>query len=597
MPLSFDAARKAAGVQTPAYVPLSERAANATTGGLLPGSNGTAVPQGVRQPNIAQDTKTNPTSAPPNADAAPNAQSITIFTGLCDALNEFQQKLKEKNLCEIPDQYEILFSPTTMEQETVVIKGTTAYKSTPMANAKNPNAQLNPKSDSMNTTARAISVTAGTQIVQFIDQIMRGSTYITKQSNIIYDEATGNIIPNPDADNSKGFQWYKISFQATNLGWDSIRNEFAYKMTFIVNQYEITDIQSQFFNTGSFRGTHKSFYYWFTGENTQILDFEQEYNNLYSLVLTSPPNSGAPAADGAVPTSPNDILLNLTNERTSPSNNLPSLPRSFAAGTSVSSQYADKGAALIGASAADFLYSMSNQMSVKLKIVGDPAWLMQGEITNSITPENLSWSPFNPDGAINYEAGQVLFDIVWNRAGDYNYETGLVDVNGQTRNADGTLSLLQPQAHTVYVAQTVRSTFSQGKFTQELEGKAYTNNASATAATTARQRAKTNNQIDGNPVPTVDSRQPDRDFDTIETTQGTSDNPNPDVQAAVGPVVAQNLQPQSEAQPPTSNGDIDAIAAFGANPLPISTGNQTAQQSAQAVAAAENTQLMAPRDE
>lgn len=549
----------------------------------------------VRKPSIKQDT-TNPTSAPPNADAAPNAQSITIFTGLCDALNQFQQNLKEKDLCSIPDEYEILFSPATMEQETVVIKGTTAYKSTPMANAKNPNAQLNPKSDSMNTTARAISVTAGTQIVQFIDQVMRGSTYITKQSNIIYDETTGSIIPNPNADPSKGFQWYKITFQATNLGWDSIRQEFAYKMTFIVNQYEITDIQSQFFNLGSFRGTHKSFNYWFTGENTQILDFEQEYNNLYSIILTSPPNSGAPAADGTVPMSSNEILSNLTNVKTNPSNNLPPLPRSFAAGTSVSSQYADKGAALIGSSAADFLYSISNQMSVKLKIIGDPAWLMQGEVTNSITPENLSWSPFNADGAINYEAGQILFDIVWNRAADYNYETGLVDVNGQTRNADGSLSLLQPQAHTVYIAQTVRSTFSQGKFTQELEGKAYTNNAEG-AANSARQRAKNNTQVNGNPVPTADSRQPNRDFDTAGTNQGTTDNPNPAVQAAVGPVVAQNLQSQAEAAPPTSNGDIDAIAAFGANPLPISAGNQTLEQAANAVAVAEKTQLMAPRDE
>ena len=511
-----------------------------------------------------------------------------------------------------------------MEQETVIIKGTTAYKSTPMANAKNPNAQLNPKSDSMNTTARAISVTAGTQIVQFIDQVMRGSTYITKQSNIIYDEATGNILPNPNADPSKGFQWYKITFQTTNLGWDSIRQEFAYKMTFIVNQYEITDIQSQFFNPGSFRGTHKSFNYWFTGENTQILDFEQEYNNLYSIILTSPPNSGAPASDGTVPMASNEILSNLTNVKINPSNNLPPLPRSFAAGTSVSSQYADKGAALIGSSAADFLYSMSNQMSVKLKIVGDPAWLMQGEVTNSITPENLSWSPFNADGAINYEAGQILFDIVWNRAADYNYETGLVDVNGQTRNADGSLSLLQPQAHTVYIAQTVRSTFSQGKFTQELEGKAYTNNAEGAAADSARQKVKANKQIDGQGVPTTDSRLPNRDFDTTETNQETTDNPNPDVQAAVGPVVLENLQPQAPVEPPSSNGDIDvfaglagtsgftspqnaatAVKVFGDTGSTIATPSATSQalQNGQTVVFTESVtqvtteaQLMAPRD-
>lgn len=583
MPLSFDAAAKAAGIKPPTYVPLADRAANSTTGGLLPGSNGTAVSQGVRKPNIAQDTKTNPTSAPSNADAAPNAQSITIFTGLCDALNQFQQDLKTKGLLSIPDEYEILFAPSSMEQEKVTLKGTTAYKSTPMVTVKNPNAQLNTNTDSMSTTSRAISVEAGTQIIQFIDQVMRGSTYITKQANVIFDEATGTASPNLTANNSSGFNWYKITFQTTSLGWDTIRQDFAYKMTYIVNQYTVTDIQSQFFKPGAFRGTHKSFHYWFTGQNTQILDFEQEYNNLYGLILMSPPNSGAPASEGGTPeTGPSNVLSNLINTPITPVNNLPPLTRSFAAGASVSSQYADKGAALIGSSAADYLYAMSNQSTIKLKVVGDPAWLMQGEVTNSIDPQNFSWSPFNADGAINFEAGQVLFDVTWNRPGDYDFQTGLMDTSGQTRNADGSLALLQPQAHTVYVAQTVRSTFAQGKFEQEIEGKAYLNNAIAAASEREKARAVA---PEGETVPTTNPRLPERDFDTIEenAATNTTNNPNPAVQAAVGPVVVENLQPQAPAQPPSSNGDIDVFAGLAGT-----SGGFTAPQDAAAAVAAAN---------
>ena len=180
---------------------------------------------------------------------------------------------------------------------------------------------------------------------------------------------------------------------------------------------------------------------------------------------------------------------------------------------------------------------------------------MQGELTNSVQANNFTFAPFNPDGTINFEAGQVLFDIVWNRPGDYNFETGLMDTNQQTRNADGSLALLQPQAHTVWVAQTVTSTFSQGKFEQELQGSAYLNNAYAAAENEQIARAKA--KVTAETEATATPRTPSRDFDAGDLpTTDNSTNPNPVVQAAVGPVVTQNLQPQSQAEPPVSNGDI-----------------------------------------
>ena len=79
----------------------------------------------AREPNIKKTSSNNPTASPATAVAAPNANSITVFTGLCDALNQFQKNLVKKKLYSIADEYVIEFAPETIAQSTVALKGTT----------------------------------------------------------------------------------------------------------------------------------------------------------------------------------------------------------------------------------------------------------------------------------------------------------------------------------------------------------------------------------------------------------------------------------------------------------------------------------------
>jgi hypothetical protein len=158
-----------------------------------------------------------------------------------------------------------------------------------------------------------------------------------------------------------------------------------------------------------------------------------------------------------------------------------------------SSQGADKQANEAAANAADYLYSPADQVAVKLKIVGDPAWMMQGEVTTGVSAKNFNFAPFNADGTINYEASEITFSIGWNQPTDYNFDTGIMNVSAN--NVSGTAALgvaasSGPQNTYAYVAQSVRSTFSKGKFEQELEGKLLTEEykdlrAIAASATTA----------------------------------------------------------------------------------------------------------------
>ena len=492
--------------------------------------------------NITPTTSLN--SAPPKADAAPNSNSITVFTGLCDALNAYQDLLVKSKQYDVADRYEIVFVPASIGQEKVTLPEGVLYKATPMADNKNAATQKNPETNSVVTTGRLFQIQAGTQIVQVIDQIMKGSTYVTKQSNTAIAEKEGTATKTANnATPTAGMKWYKITFGAEVIGPDSRRNDNAYKMTFYINEYPITDMQSQYFPNGSYRGVHKSYSYWFTGENTQVLNFEQDYNTMFRQILTTPPDG---KGKGLVPSA----LIN--NVQVNPINDLGAVSRTHAGGYGQSSQGADNGAGLIGASASDWLYSITNRGEIKLKIIGDPAWLQQGEVCNGVSASNFTWNPWNSDNGINFDASDVLFDIKFSRPADYNFNTGIVDVNAPSVDpTTGKNNLLQPQAHLVYTAIQVTSTFSKGKFEQELVGKVYLNNFNKIInSEAAKQKAETD--------AAAGSRIPDNsDFYNNSEYEGPQImNPVPTTSESENSISLPGTQPQAPAQFPTSNGEL-----------------------------------------
>jgi hypothetical protein len=383
--------------------------------------------------------------APPKASAAPVAGKQDIFLGLSTALNEYQQTLVKQKKREIADQYAIEFEESLVNS-TVKRPGaqdaTTAPMQTPDSAAK-----LDPAINSVNKNARTWPVKAGTQIIKVIDDVMRNSSYITEQQNVevttATDPVTGIQKETRNPKSTGNMQWYKISIRAEQIGYDTIIRDYAYKLTFIVTPYAIAQMISQYFPDSRYRGVHKSYQYWFTGANTQILGYEQNYNNAYRLFLSGigPDAQQRVTTDFRdqnryiyMPTSP-DQATGAKNYANEPSNN-----------------------------GASFLYDPSSLATVKLSIVGDPAWLQQGEVALGVSAGTFNFNPFNADGAINYDSQAVMFNVAFNTPADYDLNTGIVDVNANNRRG-------QPQELYTYTAFECKSTFSKGVFKQELQGK------------------------------------------------------------------------------------------------------------------------------
>lgn len=425
---------------------------------LSPITNETTPPLGVREAPSAQKSAQT-TEAPANAPAANKGNTQSVYLGLCEALNKWQKSLVEEGVYDEADEYEILFKPPAMGASTIVPKGSIDHKATPMVATNDPNSKVNPEKNKSDVAAKTIQVTAGMQIIQFLEQYIRNSSYISDQQTHIITNESSKPVPSGNSPTGQ-VAWFKINVQSSALKYDKKRNDFAYKITYMITPYAINEMQSEWFPRCNFRGLHKSYPYWFTGQNTAVLGFEQNFNYLWSLAITG----NLPSRQDNVPDS--KLMAQ----------------KSWQTQSEFSSHGSENNINEPAANAANFLYDVNDQAVITLRIVGDPAWLVQGEAGLGVSPSNFTFDAFYPDGTINIDASEATFNVVWNAPVDYNSAsgsgglyggTGLMDTSDTAASGLSGGAKAFPQQNYTYKATTVRSTFNKGRFEQELNGQVY----------------------------------------------------------------------------------------------------------------------------
>jgi hypothetical protein len=400
------------------------------------------------------------TTAPPKASSAPTS-SLTIKQGVMGAMNAKQQELVKLGIYEVADTYAIEFGTHpalpnyNIGDATLKLTGNVVTQSnTPMSPSVNQNANQakNPAANAMEVNARKWSVASGMQLVQIIDQAVRKSSFIYNQQLTVVDAQTGEDVPVKDA-KAKPMIWFEITMEAFRGKYDRKRNDYAYDILFIVTPYPLQNFDSKYFPLTQFRGVHKSYPYWFTGQNTAVLDYTASFNHLYNITVTGtePKDSGA------------------LRQRELSTSSMREIPFYTYAPSSSEDRQGEEGRALEAqANAAEYLYSPGDQGEGRIRIIGDPAWIQQGSLSGGVNVKEFSYSPFLPDGTINFDAQQVMFEISWQRPEDYDLNTGLADPYSRVNSA----SRLPLQSN-VYKANRVISEFKQGRFEQTIEGSLY----------------------------------------------------------------------------------------------------------------------------
>ena len=150
-----------------------------------------------------------PTSNPPKANSAPSV-SKNVAVGLIAALNKQEADLVKSGPFTKANVYSIEFAPAMLGDARVTKGGKPNKAKTPMQRSKNPADKVNPKSNSVDYDVRTFSIAAGTPIVAVLDAILKNSSYITDQANVIIDEVTQETKPQ------------KIIFPYSNLNYNRI---------------------------------------------------------------------------------------------------------------------------------------------------------------------------------------------------------------------------------------------------------------------------------------------------------------------------------------------------------------------------------------
>lgn len=387
---------------------------------------------------------------PSKANSAPTAKK-NIKQGLMGAMNDFQRTLTvgANATYSVPDEYRIVFAEGAedIRDATLVLPGKKKEGAqTPMAApvSQQPG-NVNQNRLAKDVTGRNFAITAGMQVIQAIDMAIRNSSYVYNQALTQIDATTGEELAKDSK--SDTVNWYNISVISEPIGNqpDPLRNDYAQRITYIVSKYPLTNYESKFFSPAKFKGVHKSYKYWFTGENTEILDYQEQLNSLFNFTVSgsNPQNSLAEQTRRKL----------VESQRDQPFYN-------YQPASAESRQGSEGRGNEVAASLADSLYSPGDLASCKLKIVGDPAWIQQGSWVGGRPLASFDYGAFNPDGSINYESSQVMFEISWLRPVDYNSNTGVISPY-----------LESPVVATrVYQCRKVTSEFKQGKFEQTIEG-------------------------------------------------------------------------------------------------------------------------------
>ena len=349
------------------------------------------------------------------------------------------------------------------------------------------------------TTSRILSFGHDTSIISAIETIIKKSAYMVDALNTLYTNAKE---PNPSQKNyeqinqePQTLRWFTVTSDIKKVDWDPKTNDWAYDLVYIIQVYDIPSMETPYYSTTSkYRGPHKRYDYWFTGQNSEVLDLDFTLDNTYFLSIMGFPNKNTqpsastpgnretntdqrqttgPAAGNGNSTANS---TGLKNDPQAPNNQGPSEKNASGGGEfSVAPgivNNADKSSSLgVGLEAentvATYLYDPQAFSTARLQIIGDPDFLVRDSTTtiNSLYNQYYNTDGFTP----NANGGQVFVEIGFKEGVDYRDTDGLLNIN------DNILFLTYPdyvkkisENRIVYMVAQVDSLFNRGRFTQTL---------------------------------------------------------------------------------------------------------------------------------
>jgi hypothetical protein len=451
----------------------------ATTYAITASSIGTTIGMGVAKGIVNNNI-------PVVADTVANALGPTTKPGLVSLLgtinyNEEQSAKgrKDSNGAQgIPNVYKIEWqgqslpiSSATLKSDADADKKKQAMSNAGKSSDVNEAVALKALSDKANVL---LSIPTGTPIPQAIKNIIMHSSYLENAMKTLFttneendpNTNTATSVPKKDP---PPLRWYNLSTRVKCLGFDTTVSDFAYEITYVIQPYDTPAASSPYGKSSKYYGPHKRYDYWFTGKNSEIISYEQSFDNTFFNVALEP--NGDPQSQGN-----GSNISSVPDKRTNQERTFRTGDGNEAQNTYMTSLF-DPGA----------------YAKMKMTILGDPDYLAQ-ETPDTVNDVYRQF--YKADGfTINPNGGQVFIEIAFNEGVDYggiiknnisapgDNGTGLLTVNDSIYFWNYPPEVIAKLKGVSYMLTQVESVFSKGKFTQNIEGNINDIPASAISAT------------------------------------------------------------------------------------------------------------------
>jgi hypothetical protein len=298
-----------------------------------------------------------------------------------------------------------------------------------------------------NNNKRTITFSKETSMIQAVSSIISQSKYLSNALIASYGneiDGMANVENQERKATPKPIKWYSLTSQVIPRAWDPIVGDYAYNITYYIQPYETPYVASAYVsNTTRYQGPYKRYDYWLTGQNSEILNFEQQFDNSFynaTVQATGSPESHGRGAN--IPTVPN---TQQNEDKTGQLN----------AGKQAENSYLTS------------LYSPRTWSEAKITIIGDPDYLMQ-DTPNTINTVYRQF--YGSDGfTINGTGGQVFIEIDFKEGVDYNNDNGLMTINESILFWKYPPELKNIIKGVAFQVIGLESRFQGGKFTQVLE--------------------------------------------------------------------------------------------------------------------------------
>jgi len=308
--------------------------------------------------------------------------------------------------------------------------------------------KVNPASElrsNPNPLEKEIKFNNGTIILKAIEDVIKLSSYISEPlTAVVKNDVEPGKNSSQQQRNNRPFQWFNV--QPKIVGepkWDNELSSWYYNINYEIKPYLIAEMSTGYVSSVTpYYGPVKVYQYYYTGENSEILRYEQSLDNTYFTVVLD--------------------ALGITNNSSGGGANLSSATTGTPGGNSQGVSNAQNLAAQN--SAITYLMDPAKYARAKIDILGDPDWLGL---------DSTNFGKYAIDGnTINFTGQQTFIEIGFNEPVDYDHNVGTLTLNTNILFWNYPKEIIQKfnlGNKVSYRVIKLISFFKGGKFTQNLD--------------------------------------------------------------------------------------------------------------------------------